>query len=155
MSGLDVVSSDWVFVNPVLDRHVWSEVTENYSQEPQGNASTTPSITNIVLQDLSFVDCKLTSLFDGLPGVCVCARAPVCFVRTGRRQHTACKPPTTYQLCNVCIFVMRASPESIMTNITLANVDFGGKVKFSPCDYVDNAVCLGDVSDCPPCFKKQ
>lgn len=88
------------------------QVTENYSQEPQGNASTTPSITNIVLQDLSFVDCKLTSLFDGLP-------------------------------------------ESIMTNITLANVDFGGKVKFSPCDYVDNAVCLGDVSDCPPCFKKQ
>ncbi len=46
------------------------------------------------------------------------------------------------------------SAESIMTNITLANVDFGGNVKFSPCEYVAEAVCLQGVSQCPPCFKK-
>jgi hypothetical protein len=45
-----------------------AEVTENYSKEPPGNASSTPVVNDILLQDLVFTDCTLTSLFDGLPG---------------------------------------------------------------------------------------
>ncbi len=44
-------------------------------------------------------------------------------------------------------------PESVISNVTLIDVDFGGDVKFSKCDYV-SGVCDGDVSPCPPCFKQ-
>ena len=80
---------------------MWSEVTENYSQEPQGNASTTPSITNIVLQDLSFVDCKLTSLFDGLPGVC--ARQCVLCAQGGDSTLLASRPQLTNSV--MCVYL--------------------------------------------------